>query len=74
MIKKRFVVVDCRHGDSIFNECNQTCFFPTLKAAQKGIKTQLDEPVGEDGEGKILTYRDEGKSEKNYLIFERVKS
>lgn len=59
MIKTRFVVVNRHNGDPIFNYPNQTYFFPTIKAAEKGIRSLLDKSVGE--------------SWADYQIFECVK-
>lgn len=65
-----FVVMD-EFGDPVFNSDNQSCVFPSLSSAYRGIKEDLDEPESEDDDGNICSKRTDGVSEKDYVIYKR---
>lgn len=72
----KYIVVDVEEGfqDLLFNTDSQDYYFPTLKAAREGIKDHLDEPIQMDlDSGEVETLRDEGASEKDFVIYKLVR-
>lgn len=72
MARKRYIIVD-PDGDPVYNDNSQNCFFPSIKAAWRGVKEYLEEPDSEDFEGHTFTVGDEsGLSEKDFRLFVEV--
>jgi len=72
--KLRYVAIEERSGELVFNTKDQSPFFTNQRSLNKAIKDSLDEPEGEDlDSGEITTAGDEsGAVPEDYIIFLEV--
>ena len=76
MKTKGYIAFEASNEELIWNDDNQSCIFPTLKAVKQGIQDTLDEPYASDGDRDVSFGESEGVTYKDYTIYhiEKVSS